>query len=72
MSQMFSPVVLLVGIYRLMTAMHLTNSVIGLILHRITTQMTNTNRYSATRAQGDLFVFMAYSSSFSARRVIIM
>ena len=32
MSQMFSPVVLLVGIYRLMTAMHLTNSLIGLIL----------------------------------------
>ena len=32
MSQMFSPVVLLVGIYRLMTDMHLTNSLIGLIL----------------------------------------
>ena len=32
MSQMFSPVVLLVGIYRLMTALHLTNSLIGLIL----------------------------------------
>lgn len=32
MSQMFSPVVLLVGIYRLMTAMHLTNSLVGLIL----------------------------------------
>jgi len=32
MSQMFSPVVLLVGIYRLMTSMHLTNSLVGLIL----------------------------------------
>ena len=32
MSQMFSPVVLLVGIYRLMTDIHLTNSLIGLIL----------------------------------------
>lgn len=32
MSQMFSPVVLLVGIYRLMTAMHLTNNLFGLIL----------------------------------------
>lgn len=32
MSQMFSPVVLLVGIYRLMTALHLTNSLLGLIL----------------------------------------
>lgn len=32
MSQMFSPVVLLVGIYRLMTNMGLTNSVWGLIL----------------------------------------
>ena len=32
MSQMFSPVVLLVGIYRLMTNMHLTNSLLGLIL----------------------------------------
>lgn len=32
MSQMFSPVVLLVGIYRLMTALHLTNNLIGLIL----------------------------------------
>ena len=32
MSQMFSPVVLLVGIYRLMTDMGLTNNLIGLIL----------------------------------------
>ena len=32
MSQMFSPVVLLVGIYRLMTNMHLTDSLWGLIL----------------------------------------
>lgn len=32
MSQMFSPVVLLVGIYRLMVDMHLNNSVVGLIL----------------------------------------
>ena len=32
MSQMFSPVVLLVGIYNLMTSMHLTNSLLGLIL----------------------------------------
>lgn len=32
MSQMFSPVVLLVGIYNLMTTMHLTNSLLGLIL----------------------------------------
>ncbi|MCI8538480.1 MAG: carbohydrate ABC transporter permease [Oscillospiraceae bacterium] len=32
MSQMFSPVVLLVGIYRLMTDMHLANSLVGLIL----------------------------------------
>ncbi len=32
MSQMFSPVVLLVGIYRLMTNMGLTNSLLGLIL----------------------------------------
>ena len=32
MSQMFSPVVLLVGIYRLMVDMHLNNSVVGHIL----------------------------------------
>ena len=32
MSQMFSPVVLLVGIYRLMTDLHMTNSLFGLIL----------------------------------------
>ncbi len=32
MSQMFAPVVLLVGIYRLMTALKLVNSLIGLIL----------------------------------------
>ena len=32
MSQMFSPVVLLVGIYRLMTDMGLTNSLLGLVL----------------------------------------
>lgn len=32
MSQMFSPVVLLVGIYRLMTNLHLTDSLLGLIL----------------------------------------
>ncbi len=32
MSQMFSPAVLLVGIYRLMTDMNLTNSLLGLIL----------------------------------------
>ena len=32
MSQMFSPVVLLVGIYRLMTNLSLTNSLLGLIL----------------------------------------
>lgn len=32
MSQMFSPVVLLVGIYRLMVDMHLNNSVWGLVL----------------------------------------
>ena len=32
MSQMFSPVVLLVGIYRLMTNMGLTNSLLGLVL----------------------------------------
>ncbi len=32
MSQMFSPVVLLVGIYRLMTDLHLTNNLFGLIL----------------------------------------
>ena len=32
MSQMFSPVVLLVGIYRLMVDMHLNNSLLGLIL----------------------------------------
>lgn len=32
MSQMFSPVVLLVGIYRLMTSLHLTDSLLGLIL----------------------------------------
>ena len=32
MSQMFSPVVLLVGIYRLMTQLHLTNNIWGLIL----------------------------------------
>jgi len=32
MSQMFSPVVLLVGIYRLMVDMHLSNSLVGLIL----------------------------------------
>jgi len=32
MSQMFSPVVLLVGIYRLMTDLHLTDSLLGLIL----------------------------------------
>ena len=31
-SQMFSPVVLLVGIYRLMVDMHLNNSILGLIL----------------------------------------
>ena len=31
-SQMFSPVVLLVGIYRLMVNMHLNNSILGLIL----------------------------------------
>ncbi len=32
MSQMFSPVVLLVGIYNVMTTMHLTNSLLGLVL----------------------------------------
>ena len=32
MSQMFSPVVLLVGIYRLMVNMHLNDSILGLIL----------------------------------------
>lgn len=32
MSQMFAPVVLLVGIYKLMVGMHLTNSLLGLIL----------------------------------------
>ncbi len=32
MSQMFAPVVLLVGIYKLMTTMHLVNSLFGLIL----------------------------------------
>ena len=32
MSQMFAPVVLLVGIYKLMTTMHLVNSLLGLIL----------------------------------------
>lgn len=32
MSQMFSPVVLLVGIYRLMVNLHLNNSLLGLIL----------------------------------------
>ena len=32
MSQMFSPVVLLVGIYRLMVDMHLNNSLLGLVL----------------------------------------
>ncbi len=32
MSQMFAPVVLLVGIYRLMTVLHLVNSLLGLIL----------------------------------------
>ncbi len=31
-SQMFSPVVLLVGIYKLMVSMHLSNSLVGLIL----------------------------------------
>ena len=32
MSQMFAPVVLLVGIYKLMVGMHLTNNLLGLIL----------------------------------------
>ncbi len=32
MSQMFSPVVLLVGIYKLMVGMHLSNSILGLVL----------------------------------------
>ena len=32
MSQMFSPVVLLVGIYKLMVGMHLSNSLLGLVL----------------------------------------
>ena len=32
MSQMFSPVVLLVGIYKMMVNMHLNNSILGLIL----------------------------------------
>jgi len=32
MSQMFAPVVLLVGIYKLMVGMHLTNNLMGLIL----------------------------------------
>ena len=32
MSQMFSPVVLLVGIYRLMVTLNLTDNILGLIL----------------------------------------
>ena len=38
-SQMFAPVVLLIGIYKVMMSLHLTNSIVGLIFINISSEM---------------------------------